>query len=166
MKPIEVSHSLNEFEDMLHRAVPVQKYLTELEGEYRNKYDTRRKKYKPNAEIVIAIKKQASNFIIVAIGASWCKDCVLHIPVLDIIRESTGLRVEILGGVKTNPLDPNCQWAVPPSPPEVNTLCITRIPTILIYTCEGKEIGRIEEHPVIKSTLEEELLYYMENPQS
>jgi len=68
----------------------------------------------------------------------------------------------ILGGVKTDPLNPDRQWAVPPSPPEMDTLNIIAIPTILVYTKDGTEIGRIIENPSIQPTLEEELLYFLE----
>ncbi|MDO8055416.1 MAG: hypothetical protein Q6361_01005, partial [Candidatus Hermodarchaeota archaeon] len=63
---------------------------------------------------------------------------------------------------KTDPLNPNRQWAVPPSPPEVDTLGIKAIPTILLYTPAGQEIGRIIENPSMKPTLEEELLCLIE----
>ncbi len=63
--------------------------------------------------------------------------------------------------MKTDPLNPDRLWAVPPSPPEVDTLNIIAIPTILIYRLDGKEVGRIIENPKIMPSLEEELLYYM-----
>ncbi len=128
---------------------------------YRPKYLTRRAEYSPNHKVLEEIKKIADQFVIVAIGAEWCKDCVTNIPVLELIQEATGLRIYVLGGVKTDPLNPNKQWAVPPSPPEVETLKIVAVPTILIYTLQGMEIGRISENPEIKPTLEEELLYHM-----
>jgi hypothetical protein len=81
---------------------------------------------------------------------------------LDLVHEATGLPVYILGGVKTDPLNPDRQWAVPPSPPEVDSLNIKAIPTILLYTLDGKEIGRVIENPSIKPTLEEELLCLIE----
>ncbi|MFW9831039.1 MAG: thioredoxin family protein [Candidatus Thorarchaeota archaeon] len=151
-----------EFRDMLIRALPVEQYLRTCSVECRPKYEARRAEYTPNPKVLDAIKDVASQFIIVAIGADWCKDCVANIPILDLIQEATGLRVYILGGVKTDPLNPNKQWAVPPSPPEVDTLNISAIPTILIYSTEGNEFGRIVENPEFMSTLEEELLHYMQ----
>jgi len=152
---------MSKFEDMLGRAVPISKYLSSLSSADRPKFEERGKKYKPKREVLENLRKIAKDFIVVVIGASWCKDCVTHTPVLEIIHKLTGLQVVVLGGVKTDPLNPKRQWAVPPSPPEVNTLKITRIPTILIYSIEGKEVGRIIEHPQIKPILEEELLYIM-----
>lgn len=149
------------FDEMLSRAVPVQKYLSTLPETDRPKYEDRRKSYKLNREALETLRRYASRFVVVAIGASWCKDCALHMPVLGMIAKATGLRVEVLGGVKTDPLNPDRRWAVPPSPPEVNTLGISRIPTILVYTRDGREVARIIEHPSIKPTLEEELAHIL-----
>ena len=152
-----------QFEDMLQRAKSIEEYMHTCSEDCRPKYATRRSEYTPKSDTLEAIKKHASDFIVVAIGADWCKDCVANIPVLDLIHEATGIRVYILGGVKSDPLNPNRQWAVPPSPPEVDTLDIKAIPTILLYTLDGTEISRIIENPQILPTLEEELLYLIEN---
>jgi hypothetical protein len=154
---------LQQFEDMLKRATPIEEYMHTCSEDCRPKYEARRSDYSPKQDILTLIKKNAEQFIVVAIGAEWCKDCVTNIPVLDLIHEVTGLRVYVLGGVKTDPLNPERQWAVPPSPPEVDTLGIRAIPTILLYTPEGTEIARIIENPQILPTLEEELLYLIEN---
>ncbi|MFX0168723.1 MAG: TlpA family protein disulfide reductase [Candidatus Hodarchaeota archaeon] len=151
-----------EFHDMLRRATPIEIYMHECSNDCRPKYDARREEYTPKPEILEALKPFAGRNIVVAISADWCKDCVANIPVLDLVHEVTGLPVFILGGVKTDPLNPNRQWAVPPSPPEVSTLNIKAIPTILLYTREGQEVGRIIENPSQKPTLEEELLCILE----
>ena len=152
-----------QFEDMLNRATPIEEYMHTCSEDCRPKFEARRSEYAPKPEILGSIEKKAEKFIVVAISADWCKDCVANIPVLDLIHEATGLRVYVLGGVKTDPLNPDRQWAVPPSPPEVDTLDIKAIPTILLYTLEGIEIARIIENPQILPTLEEELLYLIEN---
>jgi len=149
------------FEEMLSRAVPVQKYLATLPETDRPKYEDRRKSYTPKREALEKLRCYANKFIVVAIGASWCKDCALHLPVLGMIAKATGLRVVVLGGVKADPLNSSRRWAVPPSPPEVITLGITRIPTIIAYTLDGEEVSRIIEHPQIKPTLEEELAHVL-----
>lgn len=154
---------LAEFQEMLNRADSIKKYMHECSIECRQKYEARRVEYTPKPKVLESIKRLADLFIVVVIGADWCKDCISNIPVLDLIHEATGLPVYILGGVKANPLNSNRQWAVPPSPPEVDTLNIKAIPTILIYTLDGKEIGRIIENPSIEPSIEEELLCYMEN---
>lgn len=156
-----MTQKLCDIEDVLRRAIPIQDYLASLKAEDKRKYDQRRETYTPKKEVLDALKAQKDKFIIFVIGASWCKDCATHIPVLDLIREATGLEIQVLNGVKADPLNPNRQWAVPPSPPEVDTFCITRIPTILVLSKDGREIGRITEHPEITPTLEEELLHIM-----
>lgn len=151
-----------EFQDMLGRATSIEQYMHECSVDCRPKYEARRAEYTLNPGTLESIKAFVDQFIIVTISADWCKDCVANVPVLDLIHEATGLPVYILGGVKTDPLNPDRQWAVPPSPPEVDTLNIKAIPTILIYTKDGTEIGRIIENPSIQPTLEEELLYFFE----
>jgi len=151
-----------EFDDMLNRATPIETYMHECSEDCRPKYESRRAEYTPRSDILEALKPYANKYIVVAIGADWCKDCVANIPVLDLVHEATGLPVYILSGVKTDPLNPDRQWAVPPSPPEVDNLNIKAIPTILLYTLDGKEIGRVIENPSIKPTLEEELLCLIE----
>ena len=148
---------------MLNRATPIEEYMHTCSEDCRPKFEARRNEYAPKPEILGSIKKKTEQFIVVAISADWCKDCVANIPVLDLIHEATGLRVYVLGGVKTDPLNPDRQWAVPPSPPEVDSLGIKAIPTILIYSPKGVEIARIIENPQILPTLEEELLHLMEN---
>jgi hypothetical protein len=152
----------NDFNEMLQRATPITMYMRECSAECQPKYEARRTSYTPRLDILNAIKSYANGYIVVAIGADWCKDCVSNLPVLDLIHEATGLPVYVLSGVKTDPLNPNRQWAVPPSPPEVDTLGIKAIPTILLYTPAGQEIGRIIENPSMKPTLEEELLCLIE----
>ena len=134
-----------EFQDMLNRAVPIEQYMHECSEDCKPKYNARRVEYKLKPDILESIKTLVDQFIVVTISADWCKDCIANVPVLDLVYEATGLPVYILGGVKTDPLNPDRQWAVPPSPPEVDTLNIKAIPTILIYTKNGKEIGRIIE---------------------
>lgn len=151
-----------ELQDILNRAVPIEQYMHECSADCKPKYEARRAEYTLKPGILESIKAFVDQIIVVAISADWCKDCVANIPVLDLIHEATGLPVYILGGVKTDPLNPDKQWAVPPSPPEVDTLEIKAIPTILIYSKNVREIGRIVENPSIKSSLEEELLYFME----
>ena len=152
-----------QFKDMLNRAAPIEEYMHTCSDECRPKFEARRSEYTPKPEILTSLKKHAEQFIIVTISADWCKDCVTNIPVLDLIHEATGLRVYVLGGVKTDPLNSDRQWAVPPSPPEVDILGIKAIPTILLYTLAGTEIARIIENPQILPTLEEELLYLIDN---
>jgi len=68
------------------------------------------------------------------------------------------LEVRIFGGLKKDPLSHTRKWRIPPSPPEVETFHVDKIPLIILFDREGKEIGKIVENPREKPTLEEELL--------
>ena len=85
------------------------------------------------------------------------QDCAANIPVLALISEATGLEVRIFGGLKKDPLSQTRKWRIPPSPPEVETCNVDKIPLIIVFDKEGKEIGKIIENPR-EPTLEEELL--------
>ncbi|MDH5788842.1 MAG: hypothetical protein OEZ40_11180 [Candidatus Bathyarchaeota archaeon] len=74
-----------------------------------------------------------------------------------LISEATGFEVRIFAGLKKDSLNPKRKWRIPPSPPEVETFNVDKIPLILIFNSEGKEIGRITENPTHTPTLEEEL---------
>ncbi|MDI6690325.1 MAG: hypothetical protein QME50_00450 [Candidatus Bathyarchaeota archaeon] len=56
-----------------------------------------------------------------------------------------------------DPLSRERKWRIPPSPPEVETFNVDKIPLIILFDNDGKEIGRVVENPH-EQTLEEELL--------
>jgi thiol-disulfide isomerase/thioredoxin len=95
--------------------------------------------------------------VIVAFSAEWCKDCASSIPVLALISEATGLEVRIFGGLIKDPLNHTGKWRIPPSPIEVETFNVHKIPLIIIIDTDGREIGRIIEKPN-EPTIEEEIL--------
>ena len=76
--------------------------------------------------------------------------------------KKTGVNVRVFGGLKKDALNPNEKWKVPPSPPEVKTFNIEKIPYIIIFTKKGELIGKIIENPKYKEKLEEEILYLIE----
>jgi hypothetical protein len=79
--------------------------------------------------------------------------------VLALTSEATGLEVRIFGSLKKDPLNSRGRkWRIPPSPPEVETFHVDKIPLIILFDKQGKEIGRIIENPRETPTLEEELL--------
>ena len=79
------------------------------------------------------------------------------------LEEEIDLDVRVFGGMKTAPLDPTHKWAVPPSPPEAEEWKVKAIPWIEIFDKTGNRIATIIEKPTVKSTLEAELLYVLEN---
>jgi thiol-disulfide isomerase/thioredoxin len=140
------------------KTVSVEQYLDSLEEPFRERFLTGKQTYTLNQEAVNQLKKVADKYVIVAFSAEWCKDCAANIPVLALISEATGLEVRIFGGLKKDPLSHTRRWRIPPSPPEVETFHVDKIPLIILFDREGKEIGKIVENPREKPTLEEELL--------
>jgi len=140
------------------KAVSVNQYIDSLKQPFSEKFLTRKQTYQLKREAINQLKKFASKYVIVAFSAEWCKDCAANIPVLALISEATGLEVRIFGGLKKDPLSHTRKWRIPPSPPEVETFNVDKIPFTLLFDIEGREVGKIIENPQRESTLEEELL--------
>lgn len=139
------------------KTVTVKDYMGKLEGEFRGRFITRKRNYPLKKEVTDRLRQLAQKYFVVAFSAEWCKDCAANIPVLDLISEATGLEVRVFGGLKKDPLSRTRKWRVPPSPPEVETFSVEKIPLIIVFDAEGNEVGRIVENPK-EPTLEEELL--------
>ncbi|MEM3596826.1 MAG: thioredoxin family protein [Candidatus Bathyarchaeia archaeon] len=139
------------------KTLTVSDYIERLEGDFRKKFLTRKENYQLKQEVVGRLKQFAKKYFVVAFSAEWCKDCAANIPVLALISEETGLEVRVFGGLKKDPLSKARKWRVPPSPPEVETFDVDKIPLIIVFDTKGNEIGRIIENPK-EPTLEEELL--------
>jgi thiol-disulfide isomerase/thioredoxin len=140
------------------KTVSVEQYLDSLEEPFRERFLTRKQTYTLNQEAVNQLKKVADKYVIVAFSAEWCKDCAVNIPVLALISEATGLEVRIFGGLKKDSLIHTRKWRIPPSPQEVETFQVDKIPLIIVFDKEGKDVGKIIENPREKPTLEEELI--------
>jgi len=136
----------------------VNQYIDNLKQPFREKFLTRKQTYQLKQEVVNQLKKLAHKYVIVAFSAEWCKDCTANIPVLALISEATALEVRIFRGLKKDLLSRTRKWRIPPSPPEVETFNVDKIPLIILFDKEGKEIGKIVENPREEPTLEEELL--------
>lgn len=143
--------------EIREKTVFVNQYIETLTEPFQDKFLTRKQTYQPKIEVINQLKKFANKYVIVAFSAEWCKDCASNIPVLVSISEATGIEVRVFGGLKKDPLNPDRKWRIPPSPPEAEAFDVDKIPLILLYDNEGKEIGRIVENPQ-EPTLEEELL--------
>ncbi len=143
--------------EIRRKTVSVTDYMSNLEEPFKEKFMMRKQTYQPNREAMSQLRKFASKYIIIVFSAGWCKDCVLNIPVLALVNEVSGVEVRIFGGLKKDPLSQQRKWRIPPSPAEVETFNVDKIPLIIVATLEGKEIGRIVENPVNQSTLEQEL---------
>lgn len=95
----------------------------------------------------------------------WCQDCATKIPVLALISEATGVDVRVFGGLKKDPLSHTRKWRIPPSPPEADTFRIGKIPTMIVLSRDGREIGRIVENPKLAPTLKQEICEIIKSQQ-
>lgn len=139
------------------RTVSVDEYINALEQPFKERYLARKQTYELRLETIDQLRKLADRYAVIVFSATWCKDCAENIPVLALIAESTGLEVRVFGGLMKDPLSHTCRWRIPPSPPEVVTFNIDRIPLMIIVDVNGQEIGRIVESPKRWPTLEQEL---------
>jgi thiol-disulfide isomerase/thioredoxin len=157
-----MSTSLSEIEK---RTVPINQYIESLEQPFQEKFLARKQDYRLNAEATSQLTGFAKDYVLVVFSAQWCKDCATYIPVLALISEATGMDVRIFGGLKKDPLSHARKWRIPPSPPEVETFHIDKIPTIVVMSKEGKEIGRIVENPKLTPTLEQKICEIIKSQQ-
>ena len=143
--------------DIKKRTVSIGQYIDGLEEPFKESFVARKQTYQLQKEAVDQLKQFAHSYMVVAFSASWCKDCAQNIPVLALIAETTGLQVRVFGGLMKDPLSHTSKWRIPPSPPEVITFNVDKIPLIIVFDVNGREIGRIVESAKRCPTLEQEL---------
>jgi thiol-disulfide isomerase/thioredoxin len=144
--------------DIRRKTVSANQYIESLKQPFRDKFLTRKQTCQLKQEAINQLGKSADKCTVVAFSAEWCKDCATNIPVLALIAEATGLEVRIFGGLKKDSLSHSKKWRIPPSPREVETFQVDKIPLIIVFDKEGKCIGKIVENPREKPTIEEELV--------
>jgi hypothetical protein len=148
------------------KTVSVADYINNLEEPFIEKFLARKKTYQPNQEAVSKLRAYAGRYLVIVFSAGWCKDCAVNIPVLAVINEASGLEVRVFGGLKRDPLGRGQKWRIPPSPREVETLNVDKIPVMVVVDREGRETGRIVENPAHQPTLEQELREIIESHDS
>lgn len=139
------------------KTVSVGQYIDSLEQPFKEKFLKREQAYKLQPEAVDQLRNLAEKHVVIFFSATWCKDCAENIPVLSLISEASGLEVRVFGGLMKDPFSQVCKWRIPPSPPEVITFEVDKIPLIIIVDLYGEEIGRVIESPKRWPTLEQEL---------
>lgn len=144
--------------EVRQRTVSVNQYINNIKEPFRAKFLERKKTYKLNVDVLSKLKDFANDYLIIAFSAEWCKDCAANIPILALISEAIGLEVRVFGGLKRNPLSQGKKWSIPPSPLEVETFHVDKIPYILVFNKKGEKVGEIIENPKKELTLEEEIL--------
>ncbi|MHA1630294.1 MAG: thioredoxin family protein [Candidatus Heimdallarchaeota archaeon] len=142
----------------------VQKMVEKLSGKDGEIIKENIKNYQPKVDVLEKFAEKAKGYTFVVFSADWCKDCKTNISAFTKMLE---LKPEIdaifFKGLKSAPLDPDVRWRVPPSPLEVNEFDLRKIPTFYILDSSGKVVAQMIENPEHKQTLEEELLYLLEN---
>lgn len=133
-------------------------YIEQMSPMYKDRWMGEKKFYNLKKDVVEQLKELKDEFTFVVLFADWCGDARRAVPVLSKIEEELGIKIRALGGMTKPPFGSSKHWAVPPSPPEVDTFSVTSSPTILIFDKEGKEIGRIKTRPKLTPTIEEEIL--------
>jgi len=146
-----------ELEAIRSNSESVADYLKSSE-EKTPKFTERKTTYKLDKDTVEKIKAYTDSAVVVVFSAEWCPDCYRNVPVLGLISEETGLEVRVFGHLMRNVTDPDEKWMITPSPPEVKTFNVIKIPLITVLNKEGEKLGEIIENPPEGQTLERALL--------
>lgn len=150
---------MTDLDEIRRKTVSVNEYISTIESSHKEKFLARKEGYQLNRNTVNKLKRIANKYTILVFSAEWCKDCVNNIPVLELVSQATGLEVRVFGHIMKDVLSTKEKWRIPPSPPEVKTFGVEKLPWIIILDKKGREVGKIIENPVHTGSIEEELLY-------
>ena len=151
-----------DFKDIRSRTTNVRGYIEELKDKDKDIMLDTYNMYKLDNSVVDELR-DVGKLIVVAFSAAWCGDCKRAMPVMLHLEEMLDWEILVFSKIKTAPLNPNVQWAVPPSPPEVNEWGVTAIPTFVFFDSDGNKLGTLIEKPQVKDTLEAEILLILKN---
>lgn len=151
-----------DFNDIRSRTTNVRGYIEELRDKDKDIMLDTYNEYKLDNSAVDGLK-DLGKLIVVAFSAAWCGDCKRAMPVMLHLEEILDWEILVFSKIKTAPLNPDVQWAVPPSPPEVNEWGVTAIPTFVFFDSDGNELGTLIEKQQVKNTLEAEILHILKN---
>ncbi|NHJ39132.1 MAG: hypothetical protein FK731_03795 [Asgard group archaeon] len=158
---IKKIHNLNQLKA---NGLSVKEMIEKLEGKDGEIIKENIVNYQPNELVVSQLAPKMNGYTIVVFSADWCKDCKVYVAALvKILQLKPDINAIFFKGIKSAPKDPDIRWRVPPSPQEVNEFDLKKIPTFYILDSNGKVVGEIIENPTIKPTLEEELVYILDN---
>jgi len=151
-------------EQLRENGLSVNELIEKLSGKDGEIIKENIKKYQPKLEVLDQLAEKAKGYTFVVFSADWCKDCKVNVSAfVKILQLKPEIEAIFFKGLKSAPLDPDVRWRVPPSPPEVNEFDLRKIPTFYILDATGKVVAEMIENPEHKPTLEEELLYLLEN---
>ncbi len=149
--------------DIRSRTTNARGYLDHLKEKYKDIILDAYKEYKLDSGVVDELKDIVKGMTVVVFSAAWCGDCTRAMPVMMHLEEQLDLEVMAFSKIKTAPLNPDRQWAVPPSPPEVNEWGATAIPFFVFFDSDGNRVATLTEKPKVKDTLEAEILHVLKN---
>jgi len=154
----------HDLEKLRTTGLPKDAYLAKISGKYGEDTIESMNNYEPNKTIAKKLAEKANGYTFVIFSATWCKDCKKNVgEFLKIISIEPSIDVLFYTDIKSAPLDPNVRWRIPPSPPEVDEFDLRKIPSFYILNKHGEVIGEMIENPQTKETLEEELVFILEN---
>lgn len=162
-RTLSESTNMVDLTDIRSRATNVRDYINSLQDKDKEKFLEVYRTYKLDSNVVDELRIALKDLTVVVFSAAWCGDCKRAMPVMMQIEEQLGLEILVFSKIKTAPLDPNHQWAIPPSPPEIDEWGVTAIPWLNFYDAEGNLVGTLIEKPTVKDTLEAEILYILKN---
>ncbi|MHA1479984.1 MAG: TlpA family protein disulfide reductase [Candidatus Thorarchaeota archaeon] len=149
--------------DIRNRTITVKDYITGLDEKSKGIIDGMYNEYNLDTKAVDELKELTNDLTVVVFSAAWCGDCKRAMPVMLHLEEKIGLDVRVFSGIKTAPLDPNRQWAIPPSPHEIDDWEVKAIPWFEFIDKDGNRVAILIEKATVKGTLEEEIVYVLKN---
>lgn len=152
-----------DFEDIRKRTTNIKGYIDNLPDKDKDIVMESYEEYKLNIEAANELKDLLKDLKVVIFSAPWCGDCKRAMPVLLHLENEYNLDAMVFGEIKTDPLNKDVKWRVPPSPPEINEWGATAIPWFEFFDSKGNRVAILIEKPKVKETLEEEMLYILKN---
>lgn len=152
-----------DFEDIRKRTTNIKDYIDALSEKDKDLVMDVYEEYNLNEDVVEELREIMKGLKVVIFSAPWCGDCKRAMPPLLHLEEKIGLDAMVFGTIKTDPLNKEVQWKVPPSPPEINEWGAKAIPWFEFFDSEGNKVGTLIEKPKVKDTLEEEILHILKN---
>jgi len=154
--------SMSTLSELSEDVPSVTEYIENMAATYRGGFIRQRDSYTLKKEATDILKTLVDDYVIVAFFADWCGDSRRAIPVLSLLEQELDFKVRAFGGMTKPPFGSKTNWAVPPSPKEVEVCDITSSPTIVVYKKSGEEVGRMKTKPRMAPTVEEEIIWIIE----
>jgi thiol-disulfide isomerase/thioredoxin len=161
--PIVLFYTMIDFNDIRKRSTDVRGYINALSEKDKDIVMEAYEAYHINETALKELQKIAKGLKVIIFSAAWCGDCKQAMPVMLHIEEKTDFDIMVFGNIKTDPLNKDVKWRVPPSPPEINEWGATAIPWFVFFDAKGNKIGTLIEKPTVTATLEEEIVHVLKH---